>query len=121
MLRYYDKNMQLIYKICAAAEWERAVASGVFRGFAVDHKAGFIHFSAAHQVRETARKHFAGRDELVLVALAEQGLPSLRWEPSRGGELFPHLYAEVAINAARSVQPLPLKHGIHVFPEGVPE
>ncbi|HUR43553.1 MAG TPA: DUF952 domain-containing protein [Aestuariivirga sp.] len=109
--------MQLLFKICAASEWAGATMTGAFRGSAVDYSAGFIHLSAAHQVRETARKHFAGREELVLVALTQERLLGLKWERSRGGDLFPHVHGAIPVSAARWVEPLPLQGGVHVFPE----
>src|SRR5690606_20606594 len=77
-----------IYKILARAEWEAAVAAGRYAGSAVDARDGFIHFSTAAQAPETARRHFAGQDGLVVVELEADELgPDLKWEPSRGGEL----------------------------------
>jgi uncharacterized protein (DUF952 family) len=108
----------LIYKIVPAAMWEAAVTSGTFTGAPVDHADGFIHFSTASQVRETAAKHFSGQSELLLVAVEAADLgPALRWEPSRGGALFPHLYGSLAVSASMRVLPLPLgPDGTHVFP-----
>lgn len=108
-----------VYKITGRAEWAAAEAEGVFRGAPVDLADGFIHFSTAAQVGETAAKHFAGRDDLLLVALAASAFgDALRWEPSRGGALFPHLYGTFAPGAARWVRPLPLgDDGRHLFPE----
>jgi len=110
--------MTTIYKICAAAEWRTAEREGVYRGSAADHHDGFIHFSTAEQAAETAAKHFAGQRDLVLVAVEEDALgAALKWEPSRGGALFPHLYGFLDPKAARSVDPLPLdENGRHVFP-----
>lgn len=108
--------MRYIYKICSAAEWAGAEAAGTFTGSAVDHADGFIHLSAAHQVAGTAARHFAGRDGLVLVAFAEADLKGLKWEPSRGGELFPHVHGAIPATAARWVKPLPLEAGAHIFP-----
>ncbi|WP_395677643.1 DUF952 domain-containing protein [Inquilinus sp.] len=106
-----------IYKICSAAEWAAAEAAGAYRGSAVDHKDGFIHFSTAEQAEETAARHFAGQDGLVLVALDPERLgDALRWEPSRGGALFPHLYGALPLAAVQGVAPLPLVDGRHVFP-----
>jgi uncharacterized protein (DUF952 family) len=83
-----------IYKILGRAEWERAQAQGVFEGSAVDLADGFIHFSTAAQAGETARRHFAGQTDLVVLAIEADDLgEALVWEPSRGGDLFPHLYA----------------------------
>jgi uncharacterized protein (DUF952 family) len=108
-----------IYKICDAVAWRAAERTGEFTGAPVDLADGYIHFSAADQVEETAAKHFAGRHDLVLVAVAADALgPALKWEPSRGGALFPHLYGKLALSAVRWAQPLPLgPDGQHVFPE----
>lgn len=107
-----------IYKICTAREWSEAQSAGAFQGSAADLSDGFIHFSTAEQAAETARRHFAGQEGLVLVAVDAQALgPALKWEPSRGGDLFPHLYGTLATTAARSVTPLPLGEEGHVFPE----
>ena len=108
-----------IYKICAAAMWREAARSGVFRGASIDLRDGYIHFSTAAQAVETAEKHFAGERDLVLVAVDAGALgENLRWETSRGGALFPHLYGTLPISAVRRVHPLPLgSHGRHVFPE----
>ncbi|WP_046865584.1 DUF952 domain-containing protein [Microvirga massiliensis] len=110
--------MMLIYKICSRALWDDAEAAGVFTGAPVDHSDGFIHFSTAKQVGETARRHFAGERDLVLVAVACEDLgDALRFEPSRGGDLFPHLYGSLPLSAVRSVRELPLgPGGEHVFP-----
>ena len=83
-----------IYKIVTAEQWRAALAAGVFAGAPVDLADGFIHFSTAAQVQETARRHFAGQPDLLLVAFDAKALgPALRFEPSRGGDLFPHLHA----------------------------
>jgi uncharacterized protein (DUF952 family) len=112
--------MQLLYKILSAAEWRDASAKGVFEGSAVDIKDGFIHLSTARQLRETAARHFAGQDGLVLVAFAEEVLEPLKWEPSRGGDLFPHVYGLIATRLAAELHPLPLEDGRHRFPPGIP-
>ncbi|MDA7946799.1 MAG: DUF952 domain-containing protein [Hyphomicrobiaceae bacterium] len=112
----------IIYKICPRDAWEQAVLTGVYEGAPIDAEDGFIHFSAAHQVAETAAKHFAGQSDLVLVAVnaCELG-DALRWEPSRGGELFPHLYGTLNVSTVRSTTPLPVgPDGSHMFPDGVP-
>ena len=108
-----------IYKICDAALWREAGRTGVFAGAPVDLADGYIHFSTAEQVRETAARHFAGRGDLVLVAVEAAALgQGLRYEPSRGGALFPHLYGSLPVSAARWVKPLPLEaDGMHQFPE----
>lgn len=108
----------LIYKICTAEEWAEAERQGKFTGSAVDLADGFIHFSTARQVAETARRHFAGQAGLVLVAVDTQKLPTeLRWEKSRGGDMFPHLYTALPTAAATEVIPLTLENGVHHFPE----
>jgi len=112
---------ETIYKIVPDRLWRDAAARGGFVGSPIDIADGFIHFSTASQVRDTAAKHFAGITELVIVAVsvADLGTP-LRWEPSRGGDLFPHLYAELPITAVRWVEPLPLDAaGRHVFPASI--
>ena len=112
----------MIYKILPATLWAEAVASGSLRGSPVDLADGFIHFSTATQVRDTAVKHFAGIHDLVLVAVDAELLgTALEWEPSRGGALFPHLYAPLAVKLAAWVKPLPIgEDGAHTFPELTP-
>lgn len=114
--------MATIYKICTAAEWRAAIRDGVFRGSAVDLRDGYIHFSTAAQVGETAAKYFAGAADLVLAAFDDAALgPGLKYEPARGGALFPHLYGPLDPNAALSAKPLPLgADGAHVFPDPGP-
>jgi len=109
----------IIYKICGRPVWEEAQRRGLFQGAGADRSDGFIHFSTASQVRETAAKHFAALSDLVLVAVDAQALAgALRWEPSRGGDLFPHLYGPLPLEAVLWTRPLPLDaHGQHVFPE----
>lgn len=111
----------LIYKICDTAVWEAALETGSFAGAGVDLEDGYIHFSTAEQVRETATKHFAGRSGLVLIAVEADALgDALRWEPSRGGALFPHLYRSLGCGEAAWTEPLPLgAHGKHQFPEAL--
>jgi len=110
--------MPTIYKILAAADWREAERDGAFRGSPVDLRDGFIHFSTAEQVAETAAKHFTGRRDLLLLRVASETLgDQLKWEPSRGGALFPHLYGELALAAVIRVDPLPLgPDGRHRFP-----
>ncbi len=111
----------LIYKICPRALWREAERVGRFDGAPVDREDGYMHFSTAAQVRETAARHFAGEDDLVLVTVDPTALGStLRFEPARGGALFPHLYGSLPISAVRAVAPLPLGTGGHVFPAGIP-
>ncbi|TKT74203.1 DUF952 domain-containing protein [Aquamicrobium sp. LC103] len=109
----------LIYKICPEPLWREAERAGVFRGMEIDHADGFIHFSTAGQARETAAKHFSGQRDLLLIAVDEALLgDALKYEVSRGGALFPHLYSELDMKAVAWVKPLPLgEDGSHVFPE----
>jgi uncharacterized protein (DUF952 family) len=111
--------LTIVYKISDIALWNAAERAGVFTGAPVDVADGFIHFSTAAQAAETAARHFAGRSDLVLVAVDADALGAeLRHEPSRGGALFPHLYGTLAMSAVRWVKPLPLgSNGRHVFPE----
>jgi uncharacterized protein (DUF952 family) len=98
-----------IYKLVSRADWEAAEASGVFNGAAIDIADGFIHFSSAEQVEETAARYFAGRTDLLLVAVDAAALgEALRWEVSRGGALFPHLYAPLHVEKIARIDPLPL-------------
>ncbi len=107
-----------VYKIVPQALWREAEAAGVFAGAPVDAADGFIHFSTAAQVKETAAKHFAGQRDLLIAAIDAGALgPALRYEPSRGGALFPHLYGPLPLAAVAWVRPLPLDAGGgHVFP-----
>jgi uncharacterized protein (DUF952 family) len=111
-----------IYKICSAELWREAEQAGLFRGAPLDARDGFIHFSTAPQVAETAARHFAGATGQVLVAVDAGALGErLKWEPSRGGDLFPHLYGALALEAVLWAAPLPLgPDGRHVFPELAP-
>lgn len=96
-----------IYKLCPRALWLEAQAAGVFRGAPVDRKDGFIHFSTFRQVEETAAKHFAGVEDVLLLSVSAGRLgAALRYEPSRGGDLFPHLYGELPLAAVTAVAPL---------------
>ncbi len=109
----------LIYKIFRAQEWDALTAAGATDGAPVDLADGFIHFSTAAQVGATAAKHFAGAAGLVLAAVDADALgPALRWEPSRGGDLFPHLYRALERSEVTWHAPLPLgADGAHAFPE----
>jgi uncharacterized protein (DUF952 family) len=111
--------MSLIYKIAPENLWREAERAGLFAGAPVDLADGFIHLSTAAQAVETATKHFAGQRNLVLAAVDEASLgEALRYEPSRGGALFPHLYGSLPLSAVRWVKPLPLgADGRHVFPD----
>lgn len=110
---------RVVYKIAPRSLWAEAEHTGLFRGAPVDHQDGYIHLSSAAQVEETAARHFAGMDDLLLVAVDGDRLgDALVWEPSRGGALFPHLHAVLPLDAVRWVKPLPLGlDGRHVFPE----
>lgn len=107
----------VVFKIVATEEWAKAQAAGVFAGAAIDRADGFIHFSTAEQAPETAAKWFAGRGDLTLAAIDAEALgKALRWEPSRGGALFPHLYGPLPMSAVVWARPLPLgSDGAHVF------
>lgn len=108
--------MTLIYKIATKDQWEAAQASGRFEGAPVDLADGFIHFSTAAQASETAAKHFAGQDNLILAALdAERLGDALQWEVSRGGAKFPHLYRPFSISEVLWARPLPLTPAGHDF------
>ncbi|MDH2326418.1 DUF952 domain-containing protein [Cereibacter sp. SYSU M97828] len=110
----------LIYKIFRRPEWEALRDAGETAGAPVDLADGYIHISTAAQVAETAAKHFADESDLVLVALDDAALgPDLRWEPSRGGALFPHLYRPLRIGDVVWDKSLPLGAAGHIFPEGV--
>ncbi len=107
----------LIFKICDRAEWAGAVAIGSYLGSFDDRRDGFIHLSTAQQLQGTADTHFAGRDNLVLVAFNDDDLSeTLRWEASRGGQLFPHVYGTLDTGDARWTKPLPLGPDGHVLP-----
>jgi uncharacterized protein (DUF952 family) len=108
----------VIYKVCDQEAWAEARARGVFTGAPVDHEDGYIHFSTAGQLAETLEKHFAGREGLVLLAVPIVRLgDDLQWETSRGGDLFPHLYAELPVSAVVSEQLLDLDaSGKHILP-----
>ena len=111
--------MSIIYKICPASAWREAERQGVYRGSADDKRDGFIHFSTASQVAGTAAKHFAGQTGLFLVAVDADALgDALKWEPSRGGELFPHLYGELDIGSVTKILDLRTRSdGSHDIPE----
>ena len=142
-------QVKTIYKLITAAEWEAAWAEGVYRGSEQDQRDGFIHLSTAAQIAETARKYFSGVPDLVLLAIDTEILESLhtplpqgegatasllpggegqdggksplRWEPSRGGDLFPHLYAMLPSAAVQSATPAPLADdGTPITPHDLP-
>jgi len=108
-----------IYKILPEALWREAEKAGVFAGAPVDLQDGFIHFSTADQVEETAARHFAGQEGLLIAAVDAAGLgDDLRFEPSRGGGLFPHLYGKLDSSKVKWVRPLPVgADGLHRFPK----
>jgi uncharacterized protein (DUF952 family) len=110
----------LIYKIFRTDEWQALRREGVTSGAPVDLADGYIHFSTMEQAAETAAKHFAGQDGLMLVAVEAEALgEALKWEPSRGGALFPHLYRDLRLEDVHWAQPLPLADGVHQFPPGL--
>lgn len=111
--------MPTIYKICPASAWRGAERQGTYRGSADDLRDGFIHFSTAAQVPGTAAKHFAGQRGLLLIAVDADALgDKLKWEPSRGGDLFPHLYGELDPGSVLKVMDMPLRSsGEHAIPE----
>ncbi len=105
-----------VYKIVARADWDAARRAGRFEGAAIDLSDGFIHLSTAAQAQETARRHFAGQAGLVLLKVDAARLgAALKWEPSRGGDLFPHLYAPLDCALVEAVTEIPLS------PDGMPE
>jgi uncharacterized protein (DUF952 family) len=108
----------LIYHVCKADEWEAARRAGRYPGSSQDRADGFIHFSSGAQVVESVAKHRAGQEGLVILEVAASTLgPALRWEPSRGGALFPHLYGDLSPSAVTRFAALPLgAGGRHVFP-----
>ena len=107
----------LVYKILRQSEWAALQESGSIPGAPIDIADGFVHLSSGEQVRETAARHFAGVDGLVLLALEAEALGEpLKWEPSRGGALFPHLYRDLRTSDVAWCKPLPLEDGQHRFP-----
>ncbi len=109
---------QTIYHMCTRAEWRAAEAEGKYRGSSQDTADGFIHFSDGGQIVASAAKHRAGQDGLVLLSVDAGALgDALKWEVSRGGVLFPHLYGTLPVAAVVRVDDLPLgPDGRHVFP-----
>ncbi len=108
-----------VYKICPRPAWLEAVRTGALAPSEADRRDGFVHLSAAHQVRATAAKHFAGQPELVLLTVAASRAAdgALRWEVSRGGDRFPHLYEPLTPAHVVRLDPLALgADGAHVFP-----
>jgi uncharacterized protein (DUF952 family) len=112
--------MRLVFKICTVQEWQEASRTGRFLGSPDDLRDGFIHLSAARQLRDTAAKHFSGMDNLLLIAFAEDQLGArLKWETSRGGDLFPHHYGPLPVGLAKWLRPLPWRDGRHGFPDEI--
>ena len=108
-----------IYKIFRGPEWAALRRDTTTTGAPIDVTDGYIHFSTATQAAETAAKHFAGQDKLFLIAVEADRLgDDLKWEPSRGGALFPHLYRDMLIADVHWAQPLPLVGDTHRFPAG---
>ncbi len=107
----------MIFKILPHDEWLRAKADGVFKGSGIDLQDGYIHLSTAEQVKDTARLHFSGKSDLMIFALSadRQGL-NLKWEASRGGKLFPHVYGVIKTDDVLWTHPLPWNGHEHVFP-----
>lgn len=116
-----DAGLFRVYKILTGADWDQACLNGSYAGSPDDVRDGFIHLSAAHQVAATAARHFRGIYGLVLVALDAAALgPALKWEPSRGGDLFPHYYGRLPVTAAVWAKPIELgPGGVPVVPEDI--
>ncbi len=116
-----ENDSSLIYKVCDAAEWRAAMAAGAYGGAPVDRADGFIHFSTAQQLRETVRRYFAGTGDLMLVEVDSITLGSaLKWEPSRGGDMFPHLYGDLPLTAVTRAWDFPRDAGgARVYPAEV--
>ena len=110
---------QILFKIVTESQWSAAVPAQSFNGAPIDLADGYVHLSTAAQVRETAARHFAGAESLLIIAVKSEPLgAALKFEPSRGGDLFPHLYAALDFSAVAWVKPLPLgADGLHVFPD----
>lgn len=110
----------MIYKIFTTQQWQQLEAEGSTMGAPIDLEDGFIHFSTAEQVAETASKHFAEQDALVLASVDPAQLgDALKWEESRGGALFPHLYGSLHLGDVTAHWPLALSGGRHLFPDGL--
>jgi uncharacterized protein (DUF952 family) len=112
----------VVYKICPREEWVRARQLGALVPSPDDMRDGYVHLSRAEQLRGTLTRHFAGRADLVLLAVRVERLPegTLRWEASRGGALFPHLYDRLSVASVEQVFDLPLdEHGVHAVPRSV--
>ncbi len=114
--------IRTIYKIAPRTLWREAERAGAFEGAPIDLQDGFIHFSTGEQAVETAARHFSGQNDLLLIAVDAEALgPALKYELSRGGALFPHLYATLPMAVVKWVRPLPVgADGLHVFGEMEP-
>ncbi len=110
---------RLIYKVCRAPEWQRASTAQAYAGSSDDIRDGFIHMSTAEQLAGTLARHFKGQTDLVLISFDPAALGAkLKWEPSRGGQLFPHLYEPLPTALALAVEPLPVgPDGLHILRE----
>ena len=109
----------IIYKIFRAEEWQALQAEGETFGAPIDLADGYVHFSTKAQAAETAEKYFAGVEGLMLLAVDSRTCPEIRWEPSRGGALFPHLYRALRMEDVLWAKPLPTLGSGHIFPDGM--
>lgn len=115
-----SRDLSMIYHLAKKPAWHSAQALGIYKGLPADRLDGFLHMSTASQIEESARKHRKGEEDLVLLFIDEDALPedALVWEESRGGALFPHLYADLPVSAVVNSVPLSLdSEGLHVFPD----
>jgi uncharacterized protein (DUF952 family) len=111
-------SLQVFYKILSRSVWEESCKRGSFAGAGIDLADGYIHLSTSDQVKETAARHFAGVENLVLIAVPEQAIAkNLKWEVSRGGALFPHVYGTIDPTTVTWVKDLPWNGTAHDFPE----
>lgn len=116
------ETKDLIFHVCQAEEWAKAQSVGFYEGSSQDKADGFIHLSAFDQVRVSVAKHRAGQDNLVILCVDPSRVPdaSLRWEASRGGKLFPHIYGVIELDSVVRAEPLHLNEdGDHVFPDDI--
>ena len=107
----------LIYKIFRAPEWAQMQADGETVGAPIDVQDGFVHLSGGDTVQKTASLYFADEDDLTLVAIEADGVEALKWEVSRGGAEFPHLFRKLKMADVVWAKPMPLVDGVHQFPE----
>ena len=106
-----------LYHLARRGEWQAAEAEGLYQGSADDRRDGFLHFSTAEQVVESCARHRAGEADVMLVVVPEDAVGPWRWEPSRAGALFPHLYGPLPLKAVVAVHALPLDEAnSHIFP-----